>query len=106
MEGGSYSLGRYDALRQSFLTGEPNHDPKPSCGPTRSGVTRTPAFHPSVPNVVIFQMRLEGKGLEREPSIKKLHCTRHFLQAFCLNVHNNPLCHQDHKAEEKVGQAL
>lgn len=96
----------YDALRRRFLTGEPNHDFSALGWPHKVRGNQNSDFHPSVPNVIIFQMHLEGKGLEREPSNKKLHCSRHCLQAFCLNFHNNPLCYRDHKAEEKVGQAL
>lgn len=90
----------YDALRWMFLTGEPNHDFRALGWPHKVRGNQDSAFHPSVPNVMVFQMHLEGKGLEREPSNKKLHCSGHCLQAFCLNFHNNPLCYRDHKGRE------
>lgn len=45
-------------------------------------------------NIIIFHASLEEKNLEKE-----VHCTKHFLKAFCVNFHN-PLV-LSNKAEEK-----
>lgn len=61
VEGGSRSPSMCDALRQSFLRTEPNHDPKPSGGHTRSGISRTLSSHPSVP--IASRGKRFGKGI-------------------------------------------
>ena len=66
--------------------GRTSQQVSPLGGPARSGVTRAPTFYPSVPNIVIFHKTWEKSWC---PMSIQLYCTRHFLQVFCLNFHNN-----------------
>lgn len=61
----------------------------------KSAVTRALAFYPNVPyEYYHFPCESRRKNLEKE-----VHCTKHFLKAFCVNFHN-PLV-LSNKAEEK-----